>query len=102
MNLTHRIRWFLLSGGADAEGGGTDGIGGFEEARREYPVADALNWAFKEHGSALFLRGGDAVTTRKPAPKRVETLDPFKRYIIDRMAAAAPDVIPATVLLREV
>ncbi len=33
MKLTHRIRWFLLSGGADAEGGGTDGIGGFEEAR---------------------------------------------------------------------
>jgi len=33
MNLTHRVRWFLLSGGADAEGGGADGIGGFEEAR---------------------------------------------------------------------
>ena len=33
LNLTHRIRWFLHEGGADAEGGGADGIGGFEEAR---------------------------------------------------------------------
>ena len=40
--------------------------------------------------------------TRKPAPKRVEKLDAFKDYIADRMAAAAPDRIPATVLLREI
>jgi hypothetical protein len=33
LNLTHRIRWFLREGGTDAEGGGADGIGGFEEAR---------------------------------------------------------------------
>jgi hypothetical protein len=33
LNLTHRIRWFLREGGADAEGGGADGIGGIEEAR---------------------------------------------------------------------
>jgi hypothetical protein len=33
LNLTHRFRWFLHEGGADAEGGGADGIGGFEEAR---------------------------------------------------------------------
>ena len=33
LNLTHRVRWFLREGGADAEGGGADGIGGFEEAR---------------------------------------------------------------------
>src|ERR1700732_170139 len=32
LNLTHRFRWFLREGGADAEGGGADGIGGFEEA----------------------------------------------------------------------
>ena len=49
-----------------------------------------------------YLRGGDAAATRKPAPKRPEKLDPYKQYIIERMAAAAPDVIPATVLLREV
>ena len=54
MNLAHRIRWFLLSGGADAEGGGIDGIGGLEEARREDPVADAINGAITEYGSALF------------------------------------------------
>ena len=49
-----------------------------------------------------YVRGGEAATTRKPAPKRVEKLDPYKQYIIDRMAAAAPDVIPAAVLLREI
>ena len=48
-----------------------------------------------------YLRGGEAAATRKPAPKRVEKLDPYKQYIIDRLAAAAPDVIPAAVLLRE-
>jgi hypothetical protein len=54
MKLTHRIRWFLLSGGADAEGGGTDGIGSFEEARREHPVVEPVDWPVSEHGSALF------------------------------------------------
>jgi transposase len=49
-----------------------------------------------------YLRGGDRAATRKPAPKRPEKLDPYKTYIIDRMAAAAPDAIPATVLMREI
>src|SRR5271170_4589189 len=49
-----------------------------------------------------YLRGGEAATTRKPARKRAEKLDPYKKYILDRMAAAAPDVIPAAVLLREI
>ena len=49
-----------------------------------------------------YLRGGEAAATRKPAPKRVEKLDAFKDYIAGRMAAAAPDRIPATVLLREI
>ena len=49
-----------------------------------------------------YLRGGDAAATRKPGPKRPEKLDPYKKYIIDRMAAAAPDAIPASVLLREI
>ena len=49
-----------------------------------------------------YLRGGDSAATRKSAPKRIEKLDPYKQYIIDRMAAAAPDVIPAAVLLREI
>ena len=38
LKLTHCIKWFLLKGGADAEGGGTDGIGGFEEARRGHSM----------------------------------------------------------------
>ena len=49
-----------------------------------------------------YLREGEAAATRKPAPKRPEKLDPYKPYIVERMVAAAPDVIPATVLLREI
>jgi len=49
-----------------------------------------------------YLRGGDEAATRKRPPKRPEKLDPYKGYIIERMAAAAPDVIPAAVLLREI
>ena len=49
-----------------------------------------------------YLRGGDGVSKRKAGPKRIEKLDPFKAYIIDRMKAALPDRIPATVLFREI
>lgn len=49
-----------------------------------------------------YLREGDAAATRKSGPKRLEKLDPFKDYIAGRMKAAAPDVIPAAVLLREI
>ena len=49
-----------------------------------------------------YLRGGETAGSRKPAAKRPEKLDPYKKYIIERLAAAAPDVIPATVLLREI
>ena len=49
-----------------------------------------------------YLRGGDEVAKRKPGPRRAEKLDPFKTYIVDRMKAALPDRIPATVLFREI
>ena len=49
-----------------------------------------------------YLRGGDAAARRKPGSQRAEKLDPYKKYIIERLAAAAPDVIPAAVLLREI
>jgi transposase len=49
-----------------------------------------------------YLRGGDDARQRKKAPKRPEKLDPFKDYIVERLAAAAPDTIPAAVLFREV
>ena len=49
-----------------------------------------------------YLRGGDDAATRKVAPKRATKLDPYRDYIVGRMQAAAPDVIPATVLLREI
>lgn len=48
------------------------------------------------------LREGEAASTRKPAPKRVEKLDPHKGYILERMQAAAPDRIPVVVLYREI
>ena len=63
LNLTHRIRWFLREGGADAEGGGADGIGGFEEARGEHPGSVAVDGTVAQHGSAVFARwrcGGQA------------------------------------------
>jgi hypothetical protein len=39
--------------------------------------------------TSAHLREGEAATVRKPAPKRVEKLDPFKAYIVDRVNAAA-------------
>lgn len=49
-----------------------------------------------------YLREGEAASVRKAGPKRPEKLDPYKDYISERMKAAAPDVIPAAVLLREI
>src|SRR6185437_7632400 len=49
-----------------------------------------------------YLREGDAAAIRKAAPKRVEKLDRFKAYVVDRVKAAAPDRIPAVVLFREI
>ena len=49
-----------------------------------------------------YLRGGEAATTRKAGSRRPEKLDPFKPYIVGRLAAAAPDRIPAAVLFREI
>lgn len=49
-----------------------------------------------------YLRGGEEAKTRKAAPKRTEKLDAYKDYIVERLKAAAPDRIPATVLLREI
>jgi transposase len=49
-----------------------------------------------------YLRGGDEPARRKPPAKRAEKLDPFKDYLRDRLCAAAPDVIPAVVLYREI
>ncbi|MGA1181743.1 MAG: IS21 family transposase [Pseudomonadales bacterium] len=49
-----------------------------------------------------YLREGEAAGVRKAGPKRPEKLDAYKDYIAGRMKAAAPDVIPAAVLLREI
>jgi RNA-directed DNA polymerase len=56
LNLTHRIRWFLREGGADAEGGGADGISGFEKARGQHPGAVAVDGTVAQHGSTVFAR----------------------------------------------
>jgi transposase len=50
-----------------------------------------------------YLRGdGDITAKRKPGPRRIAKLDPFKDYIRERLRAAAPDKIPAVVLFREI
>ena len=102
MNLTHRIRWFLREGGADAEGGGTDGIGGFEEARREHPRAGAVDGAVAQHGAALSAGrrgGGDAEAWRPSGPRSSIPTSPTSSSGWRRRRRIA---IPATVLLREI
>lgn len=47
-----------------------------------------------------YLRAPEAARYR-PRPPRASKLDAFKDYIRERLAAAAPDVIPASVLLME-
>ena len=37
----------------------------------------------------------------KPRPLRATKLDPFRDYVIERLRSAAPEWIPASVLLRE-
>src|SRR5215469_3026904 len=64
MKLTHLAKWFLRCGGTDAEGGGSDGVGGVAQAWREYPGAGAGDGAFAEHGAALFARWRDGGTTQ--------------------------------------
>ena len=50
-----------------------------------------------------YLRGDGSITAkRKPATKRIEKLDPFKDYILERLRVAAPDKILAAVLFREI
>ena len=48
-----------------------------------------------------YLHGGEEAAVRQAPAKRAEKLDPFKDYIRERLAAAAPDAIPAVVLFRE-
>ena len=43
----------------------------------------------------------EAVARYKPRLSRRRKLDPFKAYIVDRLGAAAPERIPASVLLME-
>jgi transposase len=47
-----------------------------------------------------YLRG-EVLPHYEREPRRPSKLDPYKRYIDERVTAAAPDWIPATVLLRE-
>jgi transposase len=47
-----------------------------------------------------YLRDEGAVRY-KPRPRRATKLDPFRAYVAQRLAAAAPEVIPASVLLTE-
>lgn len=49
-----------------------------------------------------YLRGRAVLPGYGPRAARPTKLDPFKEYLQERMAAAAPHWIPATVLLREI
>ena len=69
----------------------------------------ALGWSRKRITRELgidrktvrrYLREPDAARYR-PRPPRPTKLDPFRAFIADRLAAAAPDAIPASVLLGE-
>ena len=63
--------------------------------------AIARSTGLSQYGAPLFLRGGEEAAVRKAPAKRAEKLDSFKAYIRERVAAAAPDRIPAVVLFRE-
>jgi transposase len=43
----------------------------------------------------------EAAERYRPRPPRPTKLDPFKNYVVERLCAAAPERIPASVLLRE-
>jgi transposase len=62
-------------------------------------IARSTGWS--RNTVRRYLRGGESAATRQPSAKRVEKLDPFKDYIRERVAAAAPAMIPAVVLFRE-
>jgi transposase len=47
-----------------------------------------------------YLRDEEA-SRYKPRPQRPAKLDPFKGYVVERLRAAAPESIPASVLLME-
>lgn len=47
-----------------------------------------------------YLRDESAARYKRRPPRRTK-LDPFKDYVIERLTAAAPERIPASVLLRE-
>ena len=64
-------------------------------------IARATGWS--RNTVRHYLRGGsDMSTRRKPGPKRIAKLDPFKDYILERLRAAAPDETPAVILFREI
>jgi hypothetical protein len=69
-NLTNPPRSFLRQGGADANGGGTDGVGCPEEPRgRAFESSRVLPGGL--HNTVRrYLREGEAAAVRKPAPKR--------------------------------
>jgi transposase len=48
------------------------------------------------------LRNGALPPVRQQPAPRPEKLDPYKAYIVERLTAALPDRIPATVLYREI
>jgi transposase len=68
-------------------------------------ATDLIREIARETGSSRntvrrYLRDGSAERYR-PRPPRPTKLDPFKNYVVERLCAAAPERIPASVLLQE-
>lgn len=49
-----------------------------------------------------YLRDGEAAPRYKQRALRPTKLDPYKKYVLERVTAAKPDWIPAAVLFREI
>jgi len=69
-----------------------------ETARQEHSRDRTDARGLAQHGATVCARRG---LPRYQREARASKLDPHKRYIAERVKAAAPDWIPATVLLRE-
>ena len=80
--------------------GGGIGDPGIASARQGHPRDRARRRGVSRNTVRRYLRD-EAAARYKPRPPRPTKLDPFKDYITERLAAAAPERIPASVLLRE-
>ncbi len=70
-------------------------------ARRGTAVWEIARQTGLSRNTVRRYRRDEEARRYKPREPRATKLDPFKDYLLERVAAARPDWIPATVLLRE-